>query len=121
LIRTTPVYPPDRSTVTCVTAGVRRPRAEGTAVRAATGVHRRSPAPPAVRASRAPSSRAAPKPPLGHALVELAGGDEPPQRWVAGEDAVEGVEEKARLLLAQVDAYRSLSSDLAHDEVAATA
>jgi NAD(P)-dependent dehydrogenase (short-subunit alcohol dehydrogenase family) len=58
---------------------------------------------------------------LARALVELAGGEDPPQRWVAGEDAVEGVEEKARLLLAQVDAYRSLSSDLAHDEVAAAA
>jgi NAD(P)-dependent dehydrogenase (short-subunit alcohol dehydrogenase family) len=53
---------------------------------------------------------------LARALVELAGSDEPPVRWVAGEDAVEGVEHKARLLLAQVDAYRSLSSSLAHDD-----
>ncbi len=58
---------------------------------------------------------------LAQALVELADSNEPPLRWVAGADAVEGVEEKARLLLAQVDAYRSLSSDLADDEVAATA
>jgi NAD(P)-dependent dehydrogenase (short-subunit alcohol dehydrogenase family) len=53
---------------------------------------------------------------LARALVELADSDEPPLRWVAGEDAVEGVEEKARLLLAQVDAHRELSSSLAHDD-----
>jgi NAD(P)-dependent dehydrogenase (short-subunit alcohol dehydrogenase family) len=55
-------------------------------------------------------------PKLARALVELAGSDEPPLRWVAGEDAVEGVEQKARLLLAQVDAYRELSTSLAHDD-----
>jgi len=53
---------------------------------------------------------------LARALVELADGDEPPLRWVAGEDAVEGVEQKARLLLAQVDAHRELSRSLAHDD-----
>jgi NAD(P)-dependent dehydrogenase (short-subunit alcohol dehydrogenase family) len=53
---------------------------------------------------------------LARALVELADSDEPPLRWVAGEDAVEGVEQKARLLLAQVDAHRALSTDLAHDD-----
>jgi NAD(P)-dependent dehydrogenase (short-subunit alcohol dehydrogenase family) len=51
---------------------------------------------------------------LARALVQLADSDEPPLRWVAGEDAVEGVEQKARLLLEQVDAYRELSSNLAH-------
>jgi NAD(P)-dependent dehydrogenase (short-subunit alcohol dehydrogenase family) len=51
---------------------------------------------------------------LARALVQLADSDEPPLRWVAGEDAVEGVEGKARLLLEQVDAYRELSSNLAH-------
>jgi hypothetical protein len=35
---------------------------------------------------------------------------------VAGEDVVEGVEDKARLLLAQVDAHRELSTSLAHDD-----
>jgi hypothetical protein len=39
----------------------------------------------------------------------------------AAEDAVEGVEEKARLLLAQFDAHRALSSDLAHDDARAVA
>jgi NAD(P)-dependent dehydrogenase (short-subunit alcohol dehydrogenase family) len=53
---------------------------------------------------------------LAHALVRLADSDEPPQRWVAGEDAVEGVEQKAGLLLAQVDAHRELSTSLAHDD-----
>jgi NAD(P)-dependent dehydrogenase (short-subunit alcohol dehydrogenase family) len=51
---------------------------------------------------------------LARALVELADSAEPPLRWAAGEDVVEGVEDKARLLLAQVDAYRELSSSLAH-------
>ena len=58
---------------------------------------------------------------LARALVELAGSDEPPLRWVAGEDVVEGVEDKARLLLAQVDAYRELSMSLAHADGKAAA
>jgi NAD(P)-dependent dehydrogenase (short-subunit alcohol dehydrogenase family) len=53
---------------------------------------------------------------LATALVELASRDDPPVRWVAGADAVEGVEQKAKTLLEQVDAYRDISSDLAHDE-----
>jgi NAD(P)-dependent dehydrogenase (short-subunit alcohol dehydrogenase family) len=58
---------------------------------------------------------------LARALVELADATEPPPRWVAGEDAVEAVEDKARLLLAQVDAHRELSTSLAHDDVKAVA
>src|SRR3954451_16364603 len=50
---------------------------------------------------------------LARALIELADSDAPPLRWVAGEDAVESVEQKARLLLAQVDAHRKLPSSLA--------
>ena len=53
---------------------------------------------------------------LARALVELADFADPPLRWVAGEDVVEGVEDKARLLLAQVDAHRELSISLAHDD-----
>jgi hypothetical protein len=53
---------------------------------------------------------------LARALIQLADIDDPPLRWVAGEDAVEDVEEKARLLLAQVDAHRELSINLAHDD-----
>ena len=52
---------------------------------------------------------------LATALVQLASQDEPPLRWVAGADAVEAVEQKARTLLAQVGAHRQLSSNLAHD------
>jgi NAD(P)-dependent dehydrogenase (short-subunit alcohol dehydrogenase family) len=50
---------------------------------------------------------------LANALVTLVDRDEPPLRWVAGADAVAAVEQKANELLAQVDAYRSLSSSLA--------
>ena len=52
---------------------------------------------------------------LAKALVALSDQDEPPVRWVAGADAVEAVEQKAQDLLAQLDAYRDVSSDLAHD------
>ena len=52
---------------------------------------------------------------LARALIQLAGQDEPPLRWVAGADAVATAEQKAKTLLAQVDAHRELSSSLAHD------
>ena len=52
---------------------------------------------------------------LAAALVQLAGQDEPPLRFVAGADAVETFAKKAELLLAQADAHRELSSSLAHD------
>jgi len=54
---------------------------------------------------------------LAAALVNLAQQDVPPLRWVAGADAVATAEQKARDLLAQVDAYRDVSSDLAHHSV----
>ena len=53
---------------------------------------------------------------LAQALVQLASQDEPPLRFVAGADAIATVEQKAKDLLAQVDAYRELSSNLAHDD-----
>jgi len=53
---------------------------------------------------------------LAEGLVQLADSDDPPLRWVAGDDAVERIETKARLLLAQVDAHRELSTSLAHDD-----
>ena len=53
---------------------------------------------------------------LAAALIDLADQGDPPQRWVAGADAVEAVEQKARTMLSQVDAHRDLSSSLAHDE-----
>src|SRR3954452_5936139 len=51
---------------------------------------------------------------LAAALVGLATSAQPPVRWVAGADAVAAVAQKARDLLAQVDAHRDLSSRLAH-------
>ena len=53
---------------------------------------------------------------LAQALIGLATSEQPPVRWVAGADAVAGVEQKAKDLLAQVDAHRGLSRDLAHDD-----
>jgi NAD(P)-dependent dehydrogenase (short-subunit alcohol dehydrogenase family) len=52
---------------------------------------------------------------LAKALVTVLDEEQPPLRWVAGADAVETVETKAKDLLAQVDAYRELSSSLAFD------
>ncbi|NUU16568.1 SDR family oxidoreductase [Cellulomonas humilata] len=53
---------------------------------------------------------------LGAALVTLAALDTPPLRFVAGADALAGVEQKAHLLLEQVDAHRELSSAMSLDE-----
>jgi NAD(P)-dependent dehydrogenase (short-subunit alcohol dehydrogenase family) len=58
---------------------------------------------------------------LAAALVQLADSAEPPLRWVAGEDVVGGVEDKAGLLLAQVDAHRELSTSLSHADAKAAA
>lgn len=52
---------------------------------------------------------------LAGALVDLAGRDEPPARFAAGADAVQVFEDKARALLAQADAFRDVSTSLAHD------
>jgi NAD(P)-dependent dehydrogenase (short-subunit alcohol dehydrogenase family) len=52
---------------------------------------------------------------LANALVKLASQAEPPLRWAAGADAIETFEHKAKDLLAQANAYRELSSSLAHD------
>lgn len=53
---------------------------------------------------------------LARALVQLTDSGEPPLRWAAGADAVAAFEAKAQQLLAQADAYRDLSSSLAHDD-----
>jgi NAD(P)-dependent dehydrogenase (short-subunit alcohol dehydrogenase family) len=52
---------------------------------------------------------------LAKALLTIVDQEQPPLRWVAGADAVATVEQKANELLAQVDAYRELSSSLAVD------
>jgi NAD(P)-dependent dehydrogenase (short-subunit alcohol dehydrogenase family) len=54
---------------------------------------------------------------LARALVAVVDQEQPPLRWAAGADAVATVERKANELLAQVDAYRDLSSSLAIDEL----
>jgi hypothetical protein len=58
---------------------------------------------------------------LAQALITIADQNEPPLRWVGGADAVTAAEQKAKDLLAQVDAYRALSTHLAHDDVHAAA
>ncbi len=53
---------------------------------------------------------------LADALLQVASQDQPPLRFPAGADAVATFEQKAKDLLAQADAYRELSSKLAHDD-----
>jgi NAD(P)-dependent dehydrogenase (short-subunit alcohol dehydrogenase family) len=53
---------------------------------------------------------------LANALVRLTGQDELPLRFAAGADATATVEQKAKDLIAQADAHRELSSNLAHDD-----
>ena len=53
---------------------------------------------------------------LADAIVQLAGVPEPPVRFVAGADAMQAVEAKAKALLEQSAAHRDLSSSLAHDQ-----
>jgi NAD(P)-dependent dehydrogenase (short-subunit alcohol dehydrogenase family) len=55
---------------------------------------------------------------LGRALVTLLDSPTPPERWVAGADAVRGVTEKAALLRQQANAFPVLSTTLDHDEAA---
>ena len=52
---------------------------------------------------------------LATALVQLVSSDEPPLRWAAGADAVAALEDKGQTLIKQANAYRELSSSLAHD------
>jgi NAD(P)-dependent dehydrogenase (short-subunit alcohol dehydrogenase family) len=53
---------------------------------------------------------------LARALLTIADQDQPPLRFVAGADAIAGVEAKAKELLAQADASRALGANLAHDD-----
>jgi NAD(P)-dependent dehydrogenase (short-subunit alcohol dehydrogenase family) len=52
---------------------------------------------------------------LGQAIVSLAALDEPPVRFIAGADAVEATEGKAKTLVDQANAQRELSESLARD------
>ena len=53
---------------------------------------------------------------LAKALVKLVDSGQPPLRWVAGADALPTAEQKARDLLAQIDAHRELSASLTYDD-----
>jgi NAD(P)-dependent dehydrogenase (short-subunit alcohol dehydrogenase family) len=55
---------------------------------------------------------------LAAALVGLAERDPPPRRFLAGADAIDLAERKARMLLDEVEADRELSTSLAHDDSA---
>lgn len=55
---------------------------------------------------------------LARALVTLLDSPTPPERWVAGTDAVQGVTQKADLLRQQATAFPRLSTTLDHDEAA---
>jgi NAD(P)-dependent dehydrogenase (short-subunit alcohol dehydrogenase family) len=50
---------------------------------------------------------------LARALVALVDSGEAPLRWIAGADALPTAEQKARDLLAQIEAHRTLSASLA--------
>ena len=52
---------------------------------------------------------------LAAALLKVASESKPPKRWMAGADSVAEAERKAKELQAQANAYRELSSSLAHD------
>lgn len=52
---------------------------------------------------------------LGRALVSLLDSPAPPERWVAGAGAVQGVAQKADLLRRQAEAFPELSTTLDHE------
>ncbi|MEV2255603.1 SDR family oxidoreductase [Streptomyces sp. NPDC050147] len=54
---------------------------------------------------------------LAHALLTIADHNEPPQRFLAGADAIEGATAKAKELLTQAEASRELGGDLGHDDI----
>ncbi|MFJ2094712.1 SDR family oxidoreductase [Streptomyces sp. NPDC087901] len=56
---------------------------------------------------------------LARALLTIADRTAPPLRFVAGADAIEGVEAKAQELLAQAQASRELGGNLGHDDATA--
>ena len=54
---------------------------------------------------------------LARALLTIIAQDDPPLRFVAGADAIDAAEGKAKELLAQARASRDLGANLAYDEV----
>jgi NAD(P)-dependent dehydrogenase (short-subunit alcohol dehydrogenase family) len=53
---------------------------------------------------------------LAKALITIASQEEPPLRWIAGADAIAAAEQKVADLQKQIDAYRELSTSLAHED-----
>lgn len=53
---------------------------------------------------------------LASAFIYIVDMKQPPKRWVAGEDAVEGIAAKGRQLIADATAFSELSIGLAHDD-----
>lgn len=53
---------------------------------------------------------------LASALVTVVDMDQPPRRWVAGQDAVNGIVAKAHRLIAEATAFPELSTTLSHDD-----
>ncbi|MEC0372841.1 SDR family NAD(P)-dependent oxidoreductase [Paenibacillus chibensis] len=52
---------------------------------------------------------------LAQALLTIASEKQPPQRWIAGADAVAAIEQKVNDLQKQMDAYRDLSMSLSFE------
>ncbi|PGY06329.1 SDR family NAD(P)-dependent oxidoreductase [Bacillus sp. AFS031507] len=52
---------------------------------------------------------------LAKALINIASQEEPPSRWIAGADAIAGVEQKVAELQQQINAYRDISTSLAFE------
>jgi NAD(P)-dependent dehydrogenase (short-subunit alcohol dehydrogenase family) len=57
---------------------------------------------------------------LADTLIRLASQEEPPKRWLAGEDAVRDAEKKISELQQQINAYRDLSTSLAYEDTQTT-
>lgn len=53
---------------------------------------------------------------LAKALVAIASQEEPPRRFIAGTDAIAEAERKTAEFQEQINAYRDLSTSLAHEE-----
>jgi NAD(P)-dependent dehydrogenase (short-subunit alcohol dehydrogenase family) len=54
---------------------------------------------------------------LANALVTLAAEPQPPRRFIAGADAIAKIEGKVKELTEQINAYRELSSSMAHNDI----
>ena len=53
---------------------------------------------------------------LAHALITIAGQEQPPRRFIAGADAIGIAEQKAKDLQEQANAFRDLSTSLARED-----